>query len=195
MCASLLICKFLITPTQSNDNDTGSENGRQPTASSRWQLQVSWFTFSICTSTNIQSNTFAANLQPRCSTVAAAYCRVYPQWDKTVPSTKDRAAVIGGCLGSHQSSCQAKIVSLSTHCFCPQTSFWASVWAAAMSWSQRCGRWCDMAKLLTQGSRADGTFWFWAKRLPQLARSTLLLLFMKFSSKSKPAEIGFKGNS
>lgn len=31
----VFICKFLITPTQSND--TGSENGRQPTASSQRQ--------------------------------------------------------------------------------------------------------------------------------------------------------------
>lgn len=182
---------------------------RQPTADSMhwyWQLQASQCTIYIWIPppfTNIPSNTSVAwfpllllHKRGIFFSSAAGFCRVYPpKGTKTAPTTKDRAAVIDGCLGSLQRARRAEIASLSTHCFCPQPSFWASVWAAATSWSQRCGRWCDTAKLLTQGSRADGTFWIWAKMFPQLGRSSILLLFIKYNLKKKKGKAGFKGNS
>lgn len=79
---------------------------------------------------------------------AALFFRV-PRGTKQPSPQRTRAAVIRGRLGSHESSCQAEIASLFTHCFCPKLPFWVCDWVAAMSSSQRCGRCCDMAKLLT----------------------------------------------
>lgn len=67
MSVSVFICKFIITPTQSND--TGSEKGRQPTASSHRQhaltltatgVMVYIQNFDSPSFTNIPSNTSAA---------------------------------------------------------------------------------------------------------------------------------------
>lgn len=67
--------------------------------------------------------------------------------------------------------------------FLSQPSLWENIWGAAMSWSERCSRWCDIAKLLTQGSQADGTFWFCAKIFPPLARSSVFLAILLSSEK------------
>ena len=72
-----------------------------------------------------------------------------PQRVTADPTTTCGAAVIERRPGPHQSARRAEIGSLSTHCFCPELTFWASARATAVSWSQRCGRYLwDVAEPL-----------------------------------------------
>lgn len=146
------MCKFLITPTQSND--TGSDNARQPTTWSQRQHALTQTATGFMVYIQHLSSPFhkhpikytcskifiALLLQKRCIIfLSSGFLRGVPPKGQNSPRHKGQ-----GCcnwrLGSHQSARQAEIASLSTHCFCPQPSFRASLWAAAMSWSQRCGR-------------------------------------------------------
>lgn len=135
----MLVCKFLITPTHSND--TGSDDARQPTASSQRQhaltptarhfmvyiqhldcfhkhpMKYIWRKKKSC---------FTAPQKKKKSIFfpsAALFFRV-PRGTKQPSPQRTRAAVIRGRLGSHESSCQAEIASLFTHCFCPKLPFW-----------------------------------------------------------------------